>query len=186
MKKMELDLFKEIVNNKFLLILMEEEDYSMRLAEIIKSVERTKTKICYVCLSKPYYEIVQDLHDMGIDDKNFFFIDVMSSHYSEPEPRNNVAFVKSPDDLEVIKDAIRQSIEKEKCSVILIDTISTLLIYQEKSSIVRFTHDLLSEREQENVKKLFIVFKEANHDVDRKTLTDDLQMFADNKIDLTK
>jgi archaellum biogenesis ATPase FlaH len=182
---MAFDLLREIVKNKFLLFLMEEKEYVRKLEEIIKSVGKTKTKICYVCMSKPYADVSKELEDRGIDISNFFFIDVLTSYYKEPEPAGNCVFVRNPNDFAAIRAAISRTISEKQCNVILFDTISTMLIYQETSSIVKFTHHLLSERGQENVKKLFIVLK---HDTvpmeENQKLVKDLGMFADKTLDL--
>jgi hypothetical protein len=181
---MTLSLLQEIVNNKFLLVLMEEKVYLSKLGEIIKSVEKTKTKVCYVCLSRPYADVMEDLRDKGIDTSDFFFIDVLSSHYREQRPVDNCIFIPAPDDINTIRLAIRRAVEEKKRSVILFDTISALLIYQETSSIVKFTHHLLTEKEQENVKKLFIVLKGDTIPMEEnQRLVKDLTMFADKTLD---
>jgi len=180
------DLLREIVDNKFLLILLEEKDYMHRLEEIIKSVEKTNTKICYVCMSMPYADVTKNINENELGLENFFFIDVLTSHYGRPSPCGNCIFLSSPSDLSAIKDAITEAIERMKCSVILFDTISTMLIYQETHSILKFTNNLVSEKKQENVKKLFIIIKGGEVPAgDISALTKDLEMFADKKLDLT-
>lgn len=60
-----------------------------------------------------------------------------------------------------------------------------MLIYQQTSSVVKFTHHMLTDEKQENVKKLFIVLK---HDTipmeENQRLIKDLEMFADKTLDL--
>jgi len=181
---MPMDLIQEIANNKFLLILLEEKEYAKKLQEIMKSSEKTKTKICYVCLSKPYRDVMEDIEKQGFNVNDFFFIDVLSSHYKEQEPVDNCIFVSSPANLAAVRYAIRKAVEEKKCSVILLDTISTLLVYQETSSIVKFTHSILTDEKQENTKKLFIVLKNgAVPGKENKNLVKDLSMFADKTLD---
>jgi archaellum biogenesis ATPase FlaH len=181
---MPMDLIQEIANNKFLLIMLEEKEYQKKLQEIIKTVEKTKTKICYVCLSKPYRDVMEDINRQKLNVSDFFFIDVLSSHYKEQEPVGNCIFVSSPTNLAAVRVAIKKAVEEKKCSVILFDTISTLLVYQETSSIVKFTHHILTDQEQENTKKLFIVLKgETVPGKENKTLVKDLSMFADKTLD---
>ena len=181
---MQTDLIKEIAKNKFLLILLEEKEYAKKLQEIMRSAEKTRTKICYVCLSKPYKDVMEDIRRQGFNVKDFFFVDVLSSHYKEQEPSDNCIFVSSPTNLAAVRVAIKKAVEDEKCSVILFDTISTLLIYQETSSIVKFTHCILTDEKQEQAKKLFIVIKGgAIPGKDNKTLVKDLSMFADKTLD---
>jgi hypothetical protein len=183
---MSTDLFEEIVRNKFLLILLKEEEYLQKLENIIKSIEKTKTKICYVCLNKPYTDVVEDLRDKGINTTDFFFIDVLTSHYKEPEPVENCTFVPAPTDLTAIRVAIKKAVEEKKHGVILFDTISTLLVYQKTFSIVKFTHHLLTDDSHEDVKKLFIALKGDDVPIeDSQRLIKDLTMFADKTLDLS-
>ena len=182
---MSLDLIQEIAKSKFLLILLEEKEYTAKLQEIIKSVENTRTKICYVCLSKPYTDVMEDIRKQKFNVSDFFFIDVLSSHYKEQESVGNCIFVSAPTNLAAVREAVRKAVEDKKCSVILFDTISTLLVYQETSSIVKFTHHILTDKEQENTKKLFIVLKgDTASGKENKTLIKDLSMFADSTLDL--
>jgi predicted PP-loop superfamily ATPase len=176
-----MNIIEEITQNKFLLILLNEQQYMKKLYEIVKMVENSKNKICYVCLSKPYKNILTDLNENKINTKFFFFIDVLSSHYAKPEPKNNCIFLDSPTNLKSVKDAITMAIEKENCNVLLFDTISTLLIYQGTFPILRFTHSLMIE----NAKKIFIVLKkDAVPEEENKKLIKDLEMFADKTLDL--
>jgi hypothetical protein len=181
---MPVDILKEITQNRFLLILLEEKEYVSKLLEIIKSVQKTKTKVCYVCLSKPYADVVEDLKEQGIDTGNFFFIDTLSSYYGKPMPSENCIFVTKPNDLAGISIAVRKAVERNQCIVILFDTISTLLIYEESFPIVKFTHSLLSEEEKTGTTKLFIVLKgDSVSKEESQRLVKDLAMFADKTLE---
>ncbi len=187
MNDMDAGLLKDITDNRFLLILLEEKAYVRKLENIVRSVEKTKSKICYLCLSKPYADVVDDLNNKGVDIDDFIFIDVLSSHYEAPKPADNCIFISSPDDMEDIRKAIVSAVDEKNCSVVVFDTISTLLIYQHTSSIVKFTSNIVSEKRHENTKKLFIILKDEGVPVDDvNMLTKDLEMFADKKIDMTK
>jgi hypothetical protein len=181
------DLFRDVVENKLVLVLMSEKEYFQRLAELISSVEKTDSMICYVCLSKPYTDVVEDLRERGIKTEKFIFIDVLSSHYMAPELKENCIFVSSPSNLNDIRKAVIKAVDEKGCSTVIFDTISTLLVYQQSHSIVKFTNELVSEKKHEDLKKMLIIIKDEStqiNDVER--LTRDLEMFADKKVDLTK
>jgi hypothetical protein len=180
------NLIKEITSNKFLLILMNEEHYPEKMDELIKVVEKSKTKICYVCLSKPYEYVVAEFRDKGLNLKDFFFIDVLSSHFSKPKPRDDCIFVSSPSNLDGVKEAVATAVKTKKCSVVVFDTISTLLIYEPNFSIVKFTNSLITEKSHEFTTKLFVILK-GDHSIvdDVNLLTKDLEMLADKKIDMS-
>lgn len=180
------DLLKEIIENRFLLVLLQEAQYLEKLKEIIKSVGKTKTKICYICLSRPYEDVVNDLKAEGIIIDDFLFIDVLTSHYKEPEDTENCVFLSSPTDLDSLMREVKRAVEEEECSVIVLDTVSTLLIYQESFSIIKFTHNLVANEKTET-KKLFIVLKGGEvPSEDNDSLVKDLEMFADKKLDMSK
>ena len=108
----------------------------------------------------------------------------MSSHYEKPKPKSNCIFLDSPN-LKSIKEAIAKAIEKENCSVLLFDTISALFIYQGSFNILRFTHSLMVEEREENVKKVFIVLKKGIvPEEENVKLIKDLEMFVDKTLDL--
>jgi archaellum biogenesis ATPase FlaH len=180
-----MNVINDIIQNRFVLVLLNEKQYMDRLNKIVESVERSKNKICYICLSRPYKDVLSELKKNKINTKSFFFIDVLSSHYGKLSPRKNCIFLDSPDDLKSIKKAIGAAIKKGKCSVILFDTISALLIYQENFSILKFTHSLTTESKKENVKKIFIALKDNSVLYrENKELLNDLRMFADKTVDM--
>ena len=68
--------------------------------------------------------------------------------------------------------------------MVVFDTISTMLIYQNTSNIIKFTHEFLSE-ERENEKILYLVLKHETIPLEEnEKLIKDLNMFADKTIDL--
>ena len=182
MSNMRDDLLKDIHGNKFLILLLEEKDYISKLSSIIKSIDGKKSKICYVCISKPYSYVLQDLKDNGIESHNFFFVDTMSSHYAAPEPTENCIFVDQPYDLPEITSAIKKAVVERGCKVIIFDTISSMLVYQKSFPIVKFTNCLVSEHD--SVKKLFVMLKENIYVLDEgPSLIKDLGMFADKTLE---
>lgn len=182
---MVMDLLKEITQNNFLLLLMKDAEYSLNVEEIVKTTKKTKTKICYICLSRPLTDVTNDLNKSGIDADSIFFIDTLTSHYSKPESMKNCIFLSSPANLNDMTSAITMSIKDHRCNALLFDTISTLLNYQQTHSIIRFTNTLVTNT-KEDIKKLFILLKgnEILHG-DQLVLASDLEMFADKKIDFS-
>ncbi len=169
--------------NKFLLVLLSEEQYINRLCDMVNSVKQAGSKICYVCVSRPYKDVIAELKRSKINTDFFFFIDVLSSHYGKPEPRKDCIFLDSPKDLDAIRNAIEWAIEKNDCTVLLFDTLSNLLVYQENFPILKFAHSLTLER-GEDVIKLFLIMKDNPVlENESKELISDLSMFADKTMD---
>lgn len=181
-----MDLLNDLTNQKFVLVLLEEKQYFQELIKIVRRVEEKHEKICYVCLSKTYYDIIDELNRINLNNNKFFFIDTLSSHYKKPKPEKNCLFINTPSDLTALKVAVTKSIDKEKCSVVIFDTISALLVYQEIFHIVKMTHDLMTEKINEKSNTVFVVLKSQDKILKdlNKGLIGDLKMFADSTIDM--
>jgi KaiC/GvpD/RAD55 family RecA-like ATPase len=178
-----MNLISEIMQNKFLLLMINESEYENNLLNTLKQMG--KEKICYVCLASTYEDVVKSFKEKSINPDRFFFIDTLSSHYGKSQGTKNCAFVSSPAALDDLGKAIKRAVEKEKCGIIIFDTISSLLIYQEGASIVRFTNNLVAGKEQEHIKKVFIVLKDADRiKDDNRSLAKDIGMFADKTISM--
>jgi KaiC/GvpD/RAD55 family RecA-like ATPase len=167
------------------LLLSDENSYNTDIAGILQLMNKPDAKVCYVCVQSPRTYVVHDLAEAGIDVSGFFFVDTMSSHYGKPKTAKNCVFLETPYDLDAMIRAINDVVEKNSCNVIVFDTISGLLVYRERSLVVRFVHDILRHAYQRPTKKLFAVVN-ADDELsgDRHDLVLDLEMFADKKIDM--
>ncbi|MCK5022799.1 MAG: hypothetical protein KAS04_01365 [Candidatus Aenigmarchaeota archaeon] len=171
--------------NRLFLLLTKEDEYVTNFDKIIKLIGDGNKKICYVTITRPYEDTINELKNMDIDTSNLFFVDTLTSYYMEHPPVDNCIFVDGPTDLTKMKNAIKTAINEEKCNAIIFDTISKLMIYKGISSIVRFTHELLSENGERKTKKMFLLQK--NSDIEKEEhqrLISDLSMFADEIIDI--
>jgi archaellum biogenesis ATPase FlaH len=72
--------------------------------------------------------------------------------------------------------------EAKKVESILFDSLSTLLIYEKTTTVIKFVHALMAKLRSLHVGAVFIVLKEdINPD-----LLKNLYMFADEVIDLSE
>ena len=166
-----MELFNEIFENKFLLVLLTEQQYEKRLSEMIKNLEKDHKTICYICLSRPYKEIASSLQS--------------ASHYKKPANIDNCIFLQDPSGLAALQYAIAKAVSEKHCSVIIFDTISSLLMYEQTHDIVRFTHQLTIEETYKDTNKVFVILKESSSLAEYyETLVKDMEMFSDKKIDI--
>lgn len=178
-----MDTDKLISNSKSVLILLTEEHYKRRLLELMKYIEKKRKKICYVCLSKPYSYVINDLKEKDTNIDKFAFVDVLSSHYLKHEDRSNCVFVDSPDDLEGIKKAIFNVVTKKDCNIIVFDTISSLLSFNQQDKLLHFTNDLSLDLKE--CHKLFLFLKESSILYDEELLfVKDFELFIDETLDI--
>src|SRR3989338_5333618 len=110
-----MEILRDISENKFVMVLLNEEQYNHKLAEIIKGVDINHTGICYVCFSKPYKDVIEYLKGIGVNVEKFFFIDVLSSHYTKQKKVDNCIFIEESDRLTALRDAISKAVNEKNC-----------------------------------------------------------------------
>ena len=173
------------VSNRLSLLILKESQYLAHLSKMIKSINNTQSNICYACLSRPYKDLIEDIKKEDINFNRFFFIDILSSHYTKPKPVKNCIFIEEPIKIENIESAITDSINKEKCKTLIVDTVSTMLDFESVFSITQFVHNLVTKKK--DINKILIVLKENEFMVEGPSkLTEDLSMFADKVVEFKK
>ncbi len=171
--------------NKLALLLLQSKNYQKQSLEMVRQVSNQSKKPCYVCLNKPYAEVKEDLENERIPHNNITFVDAVSSHHYPLKPINNCVFVSRIEELNLLKKALNKLIEKNGYDVVIFDNITTLLIYKKPDEIIRFTHQLLSEKNQQKISKIFIVVKERGvYGEEITKLIKDLYLFADKVFEI--
>jgi len=177
------DISKEIHRNRILLVVLDEEEYENEIGEMLKSLGKLHEKVCYVCLNKPYKDVVEALEIHKVSAKNFFFIDVLSSYYKKQEPVKNCIFVPAPNDMGSILAAISRAVEENGCRIVVFDTFSTFLIYKQNYMVLKFAYRVLQRNPGRRVRNIMITLKGGNILVkERDDLIKDLIMFSDLSI----
>lgn len=183
-----MDYLEEIREDEFVVVVTDENKYSKVLYEILKKIEKTSWKICYVCLNKTYEDVKEYMKKNKINVDNIIFVDTLSSHYQMRKSTSNCVFVSSPSALDEIQENILKLVERG-CKLVLFDTISTLLIYKQPENVVRFTNNLMTmiKKRTKGIIYIYVIIK-INHILknENRELVSDLAMFAEKVFNLTK
>ncbi len=137
-----MDLKKEIAVNQGILIVLPNRRYNAIMLKIAKKVE--KKKVCYLTTSKAYDAILESFQKEKINPENFIFIDCITKTITEPKPAKNCLFVSSPQALTEMSLSINKCIQSS-IPVILIDSLSTLSVYNSDNVLIRFVYDLINK-----------------------------------------
>jgi len=174
-----MNLAEEIKAKQIVLVVFQKAAYINRINEVVKAVDTVSSRICYVCLNKPYNNIIENLKANNLDVSKYFFIDVLTSSVKSPEPVDNCEFIQSPGALTDISLAFTKAEQEMNCNNFLFDAISTLKIYQDVGEIIKFTQNLMTKARVTNVRSVYITLKE-----DSEELVKDLSMFVDGVVEL--
>jgi len=132
--------------------------------ELLKIVEKIKNKkVVYVTLNKGVDVVIESLKKNKINTKNFFFVDCVSKTIIQPKPMKNCQFISSPNALTELSLAIDKCINSG-FSVILIDSLSTFMVYHQPNIIIHFFHNLSNKIRNEEEENLILTISNKDKD----------------------
>ena len=102
------------------------------------------SKIAYISLTKPAEDVIEIFRENKIDTKKFLFIDAVTEKVKSNVSNDGIIFVSSPKNFKKFDTELNQIIKDlEELECLIFDSLSTLLIYKDESTVVKFTHDLI-------------------------------------------
>ena len=123
-------------------------------------VKKEKNSVAFICLNKPYATLEKNWEKRKIDTSQILFIDCITASVEKPKKEKNVVFIPSPSGLTAISLAINTFLKGAKGKkTVIIDALSTLLIYNEINSVARFTNDLIEKARVSGAKEVIFTTK---------------------------
>ncbi len=173
----------EIINSKFSLILLPEKESSLHIVSIVYELNKRNENILYICFAKTFIETEKTLINHGIDTSNIIFIDCISETPKSLCP-GNCCSLQAPD-IDSLLSEITSELKKKDNTFLIFDTVSALLMYEHKSSILKFTNTILSREEMGRINNLYLIIKDAPiKKDDQNDLLNDLRMLTDKEINI--
>lgn len=116
--------------------------------EIIKSVKKETNKSgIYISLNKTQKSTEESLKKENIKTEKIFFIDCVTKE----KTRDDVLHI-NPDQLETLSEAIKEFVKDIKGEkYLIIDAISTLLIYNSENKVAQFVKNVTDLRDQHDL-----------------------------------
>ena len=177
--------FKSLENYELLLVVAPSDSTQQVTLDILKYFVNTKNNFCvYVTVAKPYNTIMNILNKNGIKTERIFFIDCVTSlsTSSSVMRAGNCVFCQ-PQALTNISIALTNAIEslpKDNDKLLILDTLSTLMLYNETGTVTRFAHVLTGKLRASGVKSVILTLEE---ETDKKIIAQ-LGQFCDKTINI--
>ena len=169
------DLKKNIKDNQIVVIVVTRGQYKSSTEKIAYLESCIFKKICYVTLNKSYDTLTKDFESRKIDLDKILFIDSVSG---KVDSQKGVIFVSSPKALTELSITIADVLKKDVDSFVF-DSISTLLVYVQPETSIKFIHFIISKIRSDNKNCALIAL-----DSDMSTsLMKDVSMFVDKVVD---
>ncbi|MFH1391444.1 MAG: hypothetical protein ABIH20_03995 [Candidatus Diapherotrites archaeon] len=129
-----------------ILALVKPKEYSGIRDGVIQKYSKSDVQVVFLSLNTGYAKIVQDLQKEKLVSDNIFFIDMISIERNlDPKKASNVVYLESPTDLTEAMLQVVKKLDEKSRTILVLDSISTLLIYNDKSSIEKFVHTLIGK-----------------------------------------
>jgi len=129
-------------------------------------VNEKKSPVIYICIDKPISSIMRVLEKDNVDSNIIVFIDAVTV-MSGTEPKgNHCLYIKSPENLTDMSIALSEAISslpRDK-TCIIVDSLSTLLVYNNLNTVVKFVHILTAKIKQYGAKGVAISTKKGHDD----------------------
>jgi len=154
---------------------------TQNLALLNEFVNVKKLNGIYITVNRPYKSLVSLLQKESIDSSRMFFIDLITKTAADqPKREDNCIFMGSASNLTDLSVAISQAVSAnpDEKKFIFLDSLSTMLIYNEAGSLSKFSHFLTSRLREWNVNGVFISLDTASD----KDVTDTISQFCDRVI----
>ena len=137
---------------------LNEESYLVDVNILIKTLLSSMEKVCYISLNKSAESIKESLKKNNIPDSNIVIVDMISSRFKKPSPKERVYYFDITNEKNTTKFIV-EVIEKEKCEGVIIDSLSTMNIYYQEKELQKFVHDLIVYSESNRVITNMIIQK---------------------------
>lgn len=121
----------------------------------------------YVAIAKPYGSIVKQFGDMLAGEGNIRFIDCVSRALGSYETDSNCVFIESPVQLEKMLLEIMnifRDLEGDVQKYLVIDSLSSLLLYNDVSLVAEFFTHLTSRTKLEDIHSISLSIEEEMED----------------------
>jgi KaiC/GvpD/RAD55 family RecA-like ATPase len=150
--------FEELPEKFVILFVERQAEYPAINMELVKYFLGRGIQGIYVSINRSAGDVADTLKKEGADESKVIFIDAVSRMANEKEiGKENYIYVDSPKDLVEMSVSIEEAAEKIKGKekFIIIDSITTLLIYNKPVSIEKFVHSISGKMHSWGTKGIF-------------------------------
>ena len=161
------------------LLVIGHDKYDLLIANIAKNFTKKGFSGIFVTLNKGGEDLIAMLEKNKVDCTNLFVIDAVSKKGTAPKPNKNISYVDSPQDLTELEAQIIDFAKKMQPgkSFLIVDSLSTLLVYNAEKTIEKFVHGLGEKMKEFGFKNVFTIRSKT-----RPEIMDVLVQFSDRVI----
>jgi hypothetical protein len=140
-----MELSRLFLGSNSLVLVIPPEKYRDILLESVYQLSTFTPKIGYISINRVINQIRKSIAETGASPESFYFVDcITKSIIATPEKHPNTDYVSSPNDLTKTSIAITKMLKKFEPEFVILDSMSTLLIYESIETSSIFLHALVN------------------------------------------
>jgi len=159
------------------ILLMPKDQYEMRYARLVKHFLDTGAKGICVTVNKSSYDLDKVLARESIPRENITYVDAVTEMIDSIKLKGKQAvYLASPSDLVDLSIAIEKAVKKlgNEKKFVIVDSLTTLLVYNNEVSVEKFTHSLSQKIGEWEIQGVFLATDSTS-----KEFIDTLSQFCD-------
>lgn len=171
----------DIEKNEIVLFIVPEVELAQINIDLVKGVSKKDYYVIYVNANKPYTTMCNIFRKEGINLDKIFFIDLVTNMSGmEVQRAGNCVFCppRALTNLSITIKGVVENLPKEANKILFLDSLSTLLIYNESVTVTRFAHALITKLREWKVKGMILTLEQ---EADKK-LIGQITSFSDKRI----
>jgi archaellum biogenesis ATPase FlaH len=141
-----------------------------------RTISKEFRKICVVTVHNPFPVLVRKFQEEGINCSNYRFIDCISAKNMAVKDSEQCIYISSPLALTELAIAMEKIRTTHQMDLLILDNISSLLVYNNESAVLRFLHAMMTKLRRANVTTICPILEEEGK---REEFMADLSLFAD-------
>ncbi|HSU72374.1 MAG TPA: hypothetical protein VLJ21_00815, partial [Candidatus Binatia bacterium] len=153
---------EQLPDTAVVLLLLNVRQYFEGIVEALRVlVEEENRSGVYITVNKPYGTLRELLRERDVDTSKLYFIDAISQTVTQPKLVNpKVTYLPNPQSLTDISLAFGTAAESLTGKKFLfLDSLSTLLIYNETGSVAKFAHFLTLKMRAMGMKGVLVTLR---------------------------
>jgi hypothetical protein len=164
--------------NQNIVLTCNSRDYEERMIDLHKAVSGKFKKICLITVRKSFDDLIKEFKEQGVDYSNYCFIDCISAELIKVRDTKQCIYIPSPVALTELAISINKMRTMHRIDLIILDNISSFLIYNQELPILRFLHAMMIKIRKTDIKSIYSILQGG-----RKSLIADLTLFADKVVE---
>ncbi len=171
-KRMDARLESEISalgKKRVVLVILNSLEYADIGQNLLPFFEKQGQAGIFVSVNKPAVNIIAGSPAKAFAQKSVEFVDCVSRISGTRESESpKIHYLESPQQLVELSELLTQMVASGEARFLVLDSLSTLLIYNKPESIEKFVHTLSTRVRAQNVLGIFLIVKtEQNRDAVR-------------------